>query len=240
MNHTKFKDKDTVFLLGAGASKDCGAPLIGNFLDIAFSNNVMSNLPNHEKERFECVKGFQEKTLPNSNVEELLSLISFHDRFPVVLKSFYPEKSTNATTLSDKISPLKEGYHRDHSFIMDASTNPEHITKILEDLKFLIAKTLEVTLTFKTKKQKEAFNAYKTLIKEHKNSTIITLNWDILLEDTYFEINHERIDFCHLGFEKDVKYPLILKLHGSLSWLFALNAKDLLLQIKKLIFSQKI
>ena len=57
----EISNRETLLILGAGASKDCGAPLIGDFLPIAFSKEVMDKLGEEERKRFNNVKKFWKK-----------------------------------------------------------------------------------------------------------------------------------------------------------------------------------
>lgn len=69
-------DKKIVYILGAGCSKEDGAPLINEFFDKSFELLEKGNgLTEEQKRRFENIKAFREKKLPGSNVEELLSYI---------------------------------------------------------------------------------------------------------------------------------------------------------------------
>lgn len=65
-----------VYILGAGCSKEDGAPLINEFFDKAFElADNSGDLSPSQKEIFNRVKEFRKDKLPSSNVEELLSYI---------------------------------------------------------------------------------------------------------------------------------------------------------------------
>jgi len=219
-------NKDTIIVLGAGASKDCGAPLINEFLPKAFSEEVMQELTDQEQFIFSVVKNFWETTLPNSNIEELFSLVSFHLNFPVVMGVFNSEKILSRLNLKEQLNRFNT-----HS----VSSNQDYLQSIFDNLNLLISKTLHITLKNNNEKKRRARNAYLNLLKKYNGSTIITFNWDILLEQAFKEVTGKSdVPLENFGFYKETNLPLILKLHGSLNWLFCDKCKQIYVYNEKM------
>ncbi len=217
--------KETLIILGAGASKDCGAPLIDNFLPTAFSDDVIDKLSGEDEDKFNNVKKFWNKVLPESNIEELIGLISLQLKFPSTMGGFDPNKSNKASDIVDRVMKLDVGHQRDYCYIENPEFNKENLEPILNDSNFLISKTLSIVLELDSEKKEKAFKAYINLAKRYKESIVITFNWDVLVENAFNNVLNDKINVKNLGFENDFKYPLILKLHGSLSWLICPKCK---------------
>lgn len=216
-----------VFIFGAGCSIEDGAPLIYNFFNIAF-NEVKPHLNGEQLDRFNRVENFRKSELPGSNVEELLSFIDI--------------KSILDSNPSDNLSQIKD------------------------DLIYLIGKTIKHNMG--TGKSKSYENFDKNFIPEdarHTLPTIITFNWDIAFDNI---IISERYDMTNKLKEGDnihniyhVDYgasfnsidnsyqshntttsgvPPILKLHGSMNWLFCEKCKKDKNPFRYFIYGQKI
>ena len=79
-----------VFILGAGFSRDAGAPLIHDFLDRSreFFDNPDSALDEHERQQFEEVFGFKREVakarekfrIDLDNIEQLFGLVEMSHR----------------------------------------------------------------------------------------------------------------------------------------------------------------
>ncbi|MCL6088719.1 MAG: hypothetical protein M1530_00960 [Candidatus Marsarchaeota archaeon] len=179
-----------VYVLGAGCSAEDGAPLINDFFEKGFSK--LEHVP-----RAQRIKDFREKYLPGSNIEEFFDYIDF--------RSSIDSESTDKSIRSDLI--------------------------------YFISKTIEETLPYGQSKIYSQFqkNFIKTVpIKK----TFISFNWDILLDNVILKAFIDDgnstlklsngINYCEsfrlietpqtIGDSNGLN-PL-LKLHGSLNWLF--------------------
>jgi hypothetical protein len=75
------------------------------------------------------------------------------------------------------------------------------------------------------RKRKTGFYLHKALFEFHKVVTkeqvlgVISLNYDTILDDSFFDIYKQKPDYCHtaLSQNKSKLFP-ILKLHGSFNW----------------------
>jgi hypothetical protein len=205
--------QNVVYILGAGCSKEDKAPLIAEFFDKAF-NEVKWKLTADQQERFNRVEDFRKNELPKSNVEELLSYIDL-----------------------ERVLNLKQ---RD--------TNLEDIRA---DLLYLIGKTIQELMGKGHSPYYDGFASanYWPVYTDSNllDPVFISLNWDIALDNVLTLQDHEnsptfrhikRIDYgsdfnsCIILNEDQEQIridetsrdgPMLLKLHGSMNWLFCKN-----------------
>lgn len=111
---------DVVFILGAGASRQCGAPLMSNFLDVA-SDLLRSNLVEDKRTQFEKV------------FRAIGALQSVHSKAQLDLNNI--ESIFTVLELGRVIQRVPD-------------LNTEEITATIAALKDLIVKTLEITIRF--------------------------------------------------------------------------------------------
>jgi hypothetical protein len=188
----------TVFILGAGASADCGAPLMNNFLDRArdiFSSGRLSNTNAHEH--------FQKVFRAISSLQNVHSKAEFDiDNVESIFTSF---------ELASVI--------RSFPGINDESS----IDELSECLKSVIVTTLEESIQFKVASRKivgpsSYMNMSKLLtkLKEFGNAeiSIITFNYDIALDVALTRNDLEP----HYWLGESVGDIDLLKLHGSVNW----------------------
>ena len=190
-----------VFILGAGASKEDGGPLMAEFLDVAkelYDNNEVPN-----------VKDFERVIVARSK------LMHVHSKADLDIDNM---ENVFAAFEMAKIIKRFENY------------SYEEICKINNSIKIVIAQTLENQIVF-SKNENSVYpfppNNYDRFVKivkgldesngNNKNSTaVISFNYDLGLDYSFF-INKIEINY---GIEENA--PLnsipILKLHGSLNW----------------------
>ena len=184
---------ENVFILGAGASVESGAPLMNNFIDVA-EDLFREGAVNDVSEDFERVFTI---------IDELQTVYS---------KSFIDlnniESLFGAIEMAGIINKL--GNH-----------TKEEIAKIRNSLIVLISRTLEKKVRFPvTNKSVISTLSYQKLInllkdKKMTSSSIITFNYDIALDFALY-VNSYDPNYC---LDNKIKQNIkLLKLHGSLNW----------------------
>lgn len=191
---------DVVFILGAGASKQCGAPLMAEFLDVA-TNLLKTNSAGDKKEDFEKV------------FRAISSLQAVHSKSQLNLNNI--EAVFNAFEISNVLKKLP-GFE------------PEEIPSVIGSLKDLIVTTLEHTILFPVSegyidppKPYGVFVELLSFIKGDAHPThtvsVITFNYDIALDIAFHVSGIEPQYFVNDNGLSSHKIPY-LKLHGSLNW----------------------
>jgi len=191
---------EIVFILGAGASRDCGAPLMNDFLDTA-SRLLSTNEVSGKNEDFERV------------FRAISSLQAVHSKSQLDLNNI--ESIFTALEIANILKKLP-GFE------------PEEIPLAIASLKELIVVTLERTIDFPTRGQciqapssYDSFSELLVYLKKEahpsKNPAVITFNYDIALDVAMHRSGLGPV----YGFGPSVNshYPVhLLKLHGSLNW----------------------
>lgn len=193
---------NVVFILGAGASHQCGAPLMGNFLDVA-ANLLRSNEVENKRKEFERV------------FSAIGALQAVHSKAQLDLNNI--ESIFTVLELGRIIQKVP-------------SLSPEEIPLAIAALKDLIVKTLEVTMKFPTEggyigvpKPYDKFaNLLLHLYKDAfptQTAAVITFNYDIAADMAMYRAScgpDYIIGGQQIG-NNQFNIPL-LKLHGSLNW----------------------
>jgi hypothetical protein len=193
-----------VFILGAGASKKAGAPLMAEFLDVAkdlWSQGRVREVDDSFRNVFRAVGCLQQ--------------VHSKSEFDI-----HNVESVFAAAEMGKTLNKFPGYA------------PEEIDRLIKDLKVVITKTIELTLQFPMSGTVRAgwkilppdpYDSFaKTLeqiqSKAHpqKSVSIITFNYDVAV-DLALYMNSLDHDYCLQESSLAGKIPL-LKLHGSLNW----------------------
>ena len=191
---------DVVFILGAGASKDCGAPLMADFIDVATHLFLTNSVVEYE-EHFDLV------------FRAIGKLQGVHSKAQLDLTNI--ESIFTAFEIANIIKRLP-GY------------KSSEIPGIVAALKKVIVTTLEEKILFPVNNSiigvPQPYNKFATLIKRLKSEAkpretvaVITFNYDIACDMGLF-----RNDLGpEYGIPSDVTrtspVPLY-KLHGSLNW----------------------
>lgn len=191
---------EVIFILGAGASRDCGAPLMNDFLDTA-SRLLSTNEVGDKRPHFERV------------FRAISSLQSVHSKAQLDLNNI--ESIFTALEIARVLGKLP-GFEA------------EEIPGVIISLKELIVATLELTLTFPTEElhilPPVSYNKFAGLVSYIKSeayptykASIITFNYDIALD---FAMQRNGLGPLY-GFGPTIianNPTLLLKLHGSLNW----------------------
>lgn len=187
-----------LFILGAGASRDCGAPLMDDFLDMA-RDLLYARKVTESKEDFERVFG------AISNLQQVHSKATFN------LNNI--ESIFTALELGEVIQAFP-------------GLKPEEIPGTIESLKKVIVTTLEKSILFKTGKfgtirSSGTYEAFGKLLSAltRKNQpplkpSVISFNYDLALDVAMCDADLPP-NYALDGGEDGVE---LLKLHGSLNW----------------------
>lgn len=189
---------ESVFILGAGASKKAGAPLMGEFMDAAHDVSKKHG-KDHDVKIFSEVFDARDK-LESLYSKSFIDLGNIEDLFGVVEMAGLIKKFPNYDV--EKIDKLKGG------------------------LLQLIAKTLEYSIVFpKVEREVRPPVPYETFVsllsKFSKTNNIfdcsvMTFNYDVCLDYT-LDVKYIPYSYCLDEKQSTIGLPL-LKLHGSLNW----------------------
>jgi hypothetical protein len=194
-----------VFILGAGASYQCGAPLMGNFLDVA-TNLLWSNKVDDKRGEF------------NRVFEAVGALQAVHSKAQLDLNNI--ESIFTVLELGRIIQKVP-------------NLSSQDIPLAISALKDLIVKTLEVTIKFPTDENQQIgipkpYDKFADLLKHlHKDAfppqtaAVISFNYDIAADMAMYRTNLGP-DYI-IGEQPNWETPRLaliplLKLHGSLNW----------------------
>lgn len=188
-----------VFVLGAGCSKMCGAPLMADFLDVA-SNLHSTGKVTSQAVHFERV------------FKAIGALQSVHSKSQLDLNNV--ESVFNAFEVAGTIGKLP-GFQADE------------IPGVIDSLKKVIVSTIEGTVKFPTQHSHIGvpvpYNGFADLLKyimtdafPQKSVSVITFNYDIAIDMALYKA---RIGLDY-GLDSSISTAIVplLKLHGSLNW----------------------
>lgn len=206
-----------VFILGAGASQEAGAPLMNDFLD------KVDNLYTYEKDRLKLGRSFKSDLLLKDyeNVRNIISdLQIIHSKSNLDLYNI--ETLFGAIEMANLISYLP-------------NHNQDDISKLRSSIINVIVTTLELSVQFPVPSNYDDNDddrggdpffilgvpkPYDELIKTLKllpgDSAILTFNYDIAIDYAFFKSSWP-INYHLDESNNDNKYSL-LKLHGSINW----------------------
>ena len=183
---------ENVFILGAGASFEAGAPLMNNFLDIA-EDLLVSGKVNEHREAYEAV--FQA-------ISEL--------------QIVYSKSYLDLNNIESLFGAIEMGNIVDRL----VKKTGEEIGLVRESLIKLIVHTLEKSMTFPVYDKRihapGAYSEFVELVHDLGDSSFITFNYDLGLDYALLSNNQTTIDYC-LTPERKGNMKL-LKLHGSINW----------------------
>lgn len=192
---------NVVFILGAGASKQCGAPLMANFLDVA-NNLLRSNRVDEKayefKQVFSAIGGLQavhsKAQLDLNNIESIFTVLELG-------------------RVIQKVPGLG---------------SIEAIEATIAALKELIVKTLEITIDFPVINKNEIgvpkpYGTFGEMLKYLRNDAfprqtvaVISFNYDVAADMALYKSDLGP-DYIIDKSDSNGSVPL-LKLHGSLNW----------------------
>ncbi len=198
-----------VFVLGAGASAHCGTPLMSNFLEVAedlWRRGEVAEAAQHFEKVFDAIgylQGIHSKAkLDTYNIE-------------TVYAAFEMGKLLGSLPGSEEMS------------LMEGIEQPILIDRLIFSIRKVIGYTLERTTKLPNDGDKRPHSSIgyfrfidiiKELMKEGKDCSIITFNYDLGL-DYSLQFNNIPLDYClnDLPNANRVSIPY-LKLHGSINW----------------------
>jgi hypothetical protein len=189
-----------VFILGAGASKQCGAPLMADFLDVA-SHLYRTGATEDKKSDFERV------------FRAIGALQAVHSKAQLDLTNI--ESIFTALEVAKVLGKLPD-------------TETAEIPKVISSLKEVIVKTLELTIDFPTRKSYvgvpppyEQFADLLTYLRGDAfpthSTSVITFNYDIAVDMALFRAGLGP-DYGISSTDRSHSPVPLLKLHGSLNW----------------------
>ena len=188
--------ENTVFILGAGASKEGGAPLMGDFLDVAHR-------------QWQLGQAGEEATAFQTVFKGISSLQDVHS------KSELDINNVESIFTAFEMAKILNRFPRREAAEIDG---------MIQALKKVIAKTLETTLRFPVQSGRihspAPYDKFVKLLRQleqeskpQQSISILTFNYDIAMDYALqiggFDVNY--------GLRDGDKIPL-LKLHGSLNW----------------------
>lgn len=189
-----------VFILGAGASRQCGAPLMADFLDVA-SDLLRSNKVEDSRAPFDRV------------FSAIGALQAVHSKAQLDLNNI--ESIFTALELGRIIQRIP-------------GIPKEEITTTIAALKTLIVKTLEATIKFPVRGKRisapKPYDAFADLLLylateafPQQTVSVITFNYDIAVDLAMMQAGLG--PNYRLGASPPARVPVdLLKLHGSLNW----------------------
>jgi hypothetical protein len=191
---------DVVFILGAGASADCGGPLMANFLDVALSLLLADRVRDKENE-FRTV------------FRTIGKLQSVHSKAQLDLTNI--ESVFTVLELAGTIqAPILSG---------------EQVTDAIAALKTLIVRTLEEKIEFPAGPRGEflptaSYASFADLLISMRDKaeprlsfSVITFNYDIALDMALLKRGMGP-SYALDNIEENPRHAPLLKLHGSLNW----------------------
>lgn len=189
---------EIVFILGAGASKDAGAPLMADFLDRADQLRREGKVDQFKAD-------FNRVFDARSNLQPVHSKakLEFHN-----IESLFA--AFEMARLVNKLPGMSN----------------EDIESVLLSIRRLIFATLEKTVVYKTHGEailpNETYKSFALLVNDLNQEgspnrcSIITFNYDLALDHALWAVG--RPPNYHLGETVEWHYTTFLKLHGSLNW----------------------
>lgn len=191
---------EILFILGAGASKHCGTPLMKDFLD--FSRGLLRN-----GEVKDAENAF------NNVIDAVGKLNAVHSR--VQLDTYNIESVYTAFEMGRLLGKLP------------GIDDEERIDGLTSAIRKVIGYTLEKTTKVPKDSRGNPFQAYfdftnilGSLIKAGKNFSVITFNYDLGLDYSLYRNEYNPLfpDYCLDDLGRKRNSVTYLKLHGSLNF----------------------
>lgn len=200
---------NVVFILGAGASKQSGAPLMGNFLDVA-TDLLRSNSVTDKRAEFETV-------------------------FAAIggLQAVHSKAKLDLNNIESIFTALELGRILRHV----PGMNPESIDDAIKALKDLIVRTLEITIRFPCSQgyitAPPPYDSFAEMVKglrekaqPQQSVSIITFNYDIGVDVGLHRAGLGPNYVLEPAPQSQDAVDL-LKLHGSLNWATETDTKKI-------------
>lgn len=192
---------EAVFILGAGASRAAGAPLMGDFLDIAYrlwKGGHAKGVEEHYERVFAGISALQavhsKARLDIDNIESVFATFE-----TAAMLGKFP------------------------------GTEPAEVAAMVESLKLLIGNTIEMTLDVPWQQRRALapppYGEFGQLLVDllrdtnpHRAVSVLTFNYDLAC-DLALHLGNIPVDYCLGESVRRSAIPL-LKLHGSLNWVY--------------------
>jgi hypothetical protein len=189
-----------VFILGAGASKEAGAPLMAEFLDVARDLLASRELREpRDKASFEKV------------FEAIQQFRSIH------YKSYIDLDNIEEVFGAFEMARLLKG---------SANYSAEEVETIIKGIRTLISKTIELTMKYPLNGSRiladSTYASFAELVEKLGSesgkyaSSVLTFNYDLGLDVALYS-HGVKVDYA-LPQDDDRGTFKLLKLHGSLNW----------------------
>lgn len=191
---------DIVFILGAGASKEAGAPLMPEFLDVAHDLWKRGGVKEHDITKFQQV------------FEAISALQSVHSKSQLDIHNVESVFATLEMAITLDKFPLVE---------------KQDLKRTIEAMKRLISVTIEETMRFPVGnngvRPPIPYESFADLVQHLREKSlpkhrvsIITFNYDLACDYAFY---YAGIPYGYaLGEVRSADDILLLKLHGSLNW----------------------
>ena len=191
---------NTVFILGAGASVEAGAPLMNNFLDTAqdlLNRDAFAAYPGEEK----AVQG----------IFTLISqLEAIHSRAPIDLNNI--ESLFGLIEMGNIIKKI-------------GNINPRRLNSYKESLITMITRTIEESMIYGSNghhfRSHESYASFAAFLKKYEgkgnSSAVLTFNYDLGL-DLALEEKYRKVNYCLKKEDQEKPGLKLMKLHGSINW----------------------
>ena len=199
---------EIVFILGAGASKEAGAPLMADFLDKADELRRGGEL-NQFKPDFDRV------------FNAISALQSVHSKAELDL---------------DNIESVFAAFEMGRLINRLPGMSDDDIESLLVSIRRLILITLEKTVTYPVRDgniyPNNSYNSFAELVNilnddgKQNRCSIITFNYDLAL-DYALNFSSHPADYC-LSETTKPGYTSLMKLHGSLNWARCSKCKEII------------
>lgn len=192
---------EIVFILGAGASREAGAPLMGDFIDKAREIHRRG-----ESDKFK------------DDFDRIFQAISS-------LQSVHSKSQLNIDNIESIFAAFEMGQLINRLPGMSNSDTES----LFVSMKRVIYKTLEKAINFKGHKDEivaappDSYHSFAKLLdnlnSEGKQSrcSIITFNYDLALDYALY-FTRQSVDYCMIQVNEQRRYIPLMKLHGSLNW----------------------
>ncbi len=219
--------QNPVIFLGAGATKACGGPMTDDILPLALSNRLANeNLDNQivDREELLCLtEDFMQKCFNVPKDDDLISKDTCPS-LPMVLSMLRRSTSQNL--------PIGD-------------FQGENLIKARRAIEYSIFAVIEAALMKIPQNKRFHTQLLEPMYRQNIEPTVISLNYDVIVDNAMFMLsevtqNMKPPDYCvdisterYKIFSRDGTFGHLLKIHGSLNWLYCEKCKRLDLYVSK-------
>lgn len=203
-----------VIIFGAGATKACGGPLTDEILPAALNGEIAHD----------------DRTTLVEDREELLGLTRqfLAECFNVPVQKDLIKKE-DCPSLPLVLSMLRRSIELKKSI---GTWEGEHLVKAKRAIEYSVFAVIEAALRRIRQNRQLHLNLLKPLYQQQIEPTVISLNYDVIIDNAMFSLSDEyqglhppdyRVDIDTLAYRQILDrgpYGKLLKIHGSLNWLY--------------------